>query len=481
MELQNLLKNISVIFKNCNSSIDIKGIVSDSRLVREGYCFVAVKGVHTDGHRFIKDAVHRGAVVVVCEEKVNNGVSYVQVKDSHKSLISILKTFYFNPSESLRVIGVTGTNGKTTTTYLLESVLKTQGFSVGVIGTISYRFKGRSIPATNTTPGPVELQALLASIRDQDCKYCCMEVSSHSLDQGRVDGINFRCAVFTNLTPEHLDYHKDMNSYLDAESKLFEMLSNNSYAVLNIDDNSFNILSQRTKVSIMTYGFGNNAQIYPVDIKILKSGMYGSINTPVGLLRIESNIIGRYNVYNIMGCIGAAICEGVKKENIEEGIKALKGIPGRMEPVENNKGIMIYVDYAHTDDALKNVLQTLKDIKKDGRIIVVFGAGGDRDKTKRPKMGKTAGEGADYVIITSDNPRTENALDICKDIEAGLNHSVDYNIIVDRKEAIRTAIQNAKQGDIVLIAGKGHETYQTLKDTVVPFDDREEAGNIVNK
>jgi UDP-N-acetylmuramoyl-L-alanyl-D-glutamate--2,6-diaminopimelate ligase len=490
MDLKEVLKDVNIISKHCVGNIDIKGITADSRLVREGYCFIAVKGPNTDGHIFIKDALQRGAVVIIGElrsyaqegsgYKINNGIPYVEVKNSHDALVSISKTFYSNPSESVRVIGVTGTNGKTTTVYLLESILKAQGFCPGVIGTINYKIKDRIIPAINTTPGPVELQSLLALMRDEGCLYCCMEVSSHSLDQGRVEGINFRCAIFTNLTQDHLDYHKTMENYFRAKAKLFETLPINSSAVLNIDDECFEMLSKMTKAKIITYGFDERADIHPLDISYSTSRTLGKIITPVGTIEIESRLAGRYNTYNIMGCIGAGICEGIKKQNIEQGIRLMGGIPGRLEPVENNLGISIYVDYAHTDEALKSVLQTLKEIKKHNRLIVVFGCGGDRDKTKRPKMGSVASLNADYVVVTSDNPRTENPESICRDIEKGMDSKSNYTIIIDRREAIRFALNNAKQGDIVLIAGKGHEKYQIFKDTVVPFDDKQEAKEIAD-
>lgn len=478
--LKDILQDVNVLSLDGNSSLGIAGVAVDSRAVRENYCFIAVKGTGVDGHGFIKEAIEKGASVVVVQNGFTFGqdlknITKIVVDNSTRASARIAHNFYDRPSDKARVIGITGTNGKTTVSYLCENILKEAGSSAGVIGTINYRYGLRQIPATNTTPGALKLAQIMNYMVSNGANYVIIEVSSHSLEQERVWAIDFKTAVFTNITPEHLDYHKTMQSYKQAKGLLFRNLAKHATAVLNIDDDFGNELAGELSMTrVLRYGFNASAEIRPEKFSLSSAGTEAVIITPNGKIKLHSKLIGKFNLYNILAAVGAGIAEGISIDKIKAGIEALKMVPGRLERVVCNQHFDVYVDYAHTDDALKNVLTAIKELAP-GRIITLFGCGGDRDKTKRPRMARVASELSDYVVITTDNPRTEDPKTIVEEIAAGIPKARGGNffIVLDRQEAIKKAIGLAKEGDIVLLAGKGHETYQIFKNMIQPFDDRE--------
>ncbi|MDD2927388.1 MAG: UDP-N-acetylmuramoyl-L-alanyl-D-glutamate--2,6-diaminopimelate ligase [Candidatus Omnitrophica bacterium] len=454
----------------------IRGLSSNSRLVKKDSIFVAVKGNRKDGSRFINEAVDRGAKFVVCgtEVKVDRlkPAEFIRVKDTRLALAGLASQFYRNPSRKVKVIGITGTNGKTTITYLLEAILQKAKFSSGVIGTINYRFTDKVIPAKNTTPGPVELQSLLARMEKEKIKYAPVEVSSHALDQERVGGVRFHSAIFTNLTRDHLDYHRTLEGYFKAKLKLFRNLSLSSFAVINNDNRYADRIKKVTCAKIITYGIKNKAEVLARDIK------FGLRHTEFKLLfcaketKFRINLIGRHNVYNALASIAWALRAGISLKVIKSALENFSLVPGRLERINSPKGFCVFVDYAHTDDALKNALTALRQLSPK-RIITLFGCGGERDRLKRPKMGRVATALSDFAVITSDNPRSEDPAGIIRDIRRGIKKN-NYCAIPDRKRAIQKALSLAGRGDIVLLAGKGHENYQVLKNKTVHFDDRKE-------
>jgi len=453
-----------------------KGVSCNSKAVRKGFIFIAVKGASLDGSRFIDEAIRRGAIAVVCDSRVKRisrkGMPLVKVNDTRLAAASLAAEFYNNPSRRVKIIGITGTCGKTTVAYMLEAIIHKAGFKPAVIGTVNYRFNKIVVPSKNTTPGPVELQSLMSNMAKEHIDYSATEVSSHALDQGRVLGIDFHSAVFTNLTQDHLDYHKNLRSYFHAKSKLFKGLSAKAFAVLNQDDKHYPLLKKITKAKVITYGIDIRAQVRAEKISYgLKSTKFILV-FPEGRLRIEARLIGRHNIYNILAAFAWGLKEGLPLDKVKDAIESFSFAPGRLEPVKCGMGFHIFVDYAHTEDALRNTLESLRNLSLK-RIITVFGCGGERDTLKRPKMGKVASELSDFVILTNDNPRSENPGGIIKDITAGIKKD-NYSVIYNRREAIRSALAMAKKGDIVLVAGKGHEKYQILKDKVIRFDDREE-------
>ena len=459
------------------ANLEVKGITSNSKNVKKDFAFVAIKGNCQDGSYFIKEAVAKGAGVVVVEKgirkiKIPGKIKLLKVDDCRKFLAGACAEFFGFPSDKLRVIGITGTNGKTTISYLIEAIAKEAGFDCGVIGTINYRFKNKAIAAKNTTPGSRQLQELFAKMLARRVKYCAMEVSSHALDQERVAGINFNSAIFTNLTQDHLDYHKNLENYFLAKAKLFRTLSASSTAIINNDDKYGRRLKRLTKARIMVYGIKNKSTVMAKDIDFgsLASGF--TLIAPKINTRIKTSLVGRYNIYNVLAAICWGISQGLSVKYIKSAIEKFKNVPGRLEKVNCKNGYSIFVDYAHTPEALFNVIDTLRRIVK-GRIIVIFGCGGERDKLKRPKMGKIVTELADYAVITSDNPRSENQLQIIKDIQKGINKD-NYCLIPDRSEAIRFSLAMLEKNDCLLIAGKGHENYQIIKNKVLHFNDREE-------
>ncbi len=454
----------------------INGISCNSKAVKKGSLFVAVKGAKEDGSRFIDQAISRGAKIIVyglgLRKNIKRGVSLVKVKDTRLAIAQLSSEFYGNPSEQLKIIGVTGTNGKTTITYILEAILKEAGSKVAVIGTVNYRFKDIILPARNTTPGPLELQSMMASMVKERIDYCAIEVSSHALEQGRVLGINFQSAIFTNLAQDHLDYHKTIGSYFLAKTKLFKGLSPRSFAVLNYDDKYFSSLKKLTKAKVITYGLSVKSQVRAVNIKYGLSSTEFLLFFPKGEMEIKTRLIGKHNLYNLLAAFSWAYQEDIDLKDIKTALEKFSFVPGRLERIECKKGFYVFVDYAHTEDALKNILLFLRGLSPR-KIITVFGCGGERDKLKRPKMGRVATELSDFVVITDDNPRSEKSENIISDIKKGTKKD-NYSVFPARKAAIKNAISMAVKGDIVVIAGKGHEDYQVLGDGVIHFDDREE-------
>ncbi len=469
------LKPLSIV----NEGIVIDTISCDSRKEQSQGLFVALSGFKSNGEDFIRDAVDQGAVVIakkgsnriLSNYEIPESVCLLDVDDPKMFLTQIALRFFDNPSGKVRTIGVTGTNGKTTITYFLESIFNANNQSSAVVGTINYRIAGQIFPSKNTTPGFLDNQSFLYHLAGSEIPYCVMEVSSHALEQGRVGGIDFKGAIFTNLTQDHLDYHKDMESYFKAKAILFENLNDQAWAVINKDDSYAERLLVKSRGKVYTYGIDQPADIRAVDIRSTLKGTRMNIVFPEGRISVGTNFIGKHNVYNILASAAASYCEGINLDVIQKGIEELSCVPGRLERIEEAKDFYVFIDYAHTEDGLINVLKALRNVSRN-KIILVFGCGGDRDKGKRPKMGKAACELSDYSIVTSDNPRSEDPLDIIKEIVSGFTKS-NYEIVVDRKEAIAKALHMAQNNEIVLIAGKGHEDYQILKNKTIPFKEIE--------
>ena len=462
----------------------INGIYYDSRDVQPGSLFVAVGGYKSDGHCYINEAVKRGASTIVRDKDIaGNGINLkgevtdIFVTDSRKALALLATEFYHHPSRELGLIGVTGTNGKTTITYLLDSVLRCSGLSVGVVGTISYSYNNHVLPATTTTPESLDLQRMLRDMVNRNVNYCVLEVSSHSLELKRVVGCDFQTAIFTNLSQDHLDFHKSLDNYFEAKARLFKDYPVKT-AVINLDDPYGERLLKAVPGKVITYGINKSADISAEEIKCSPNGLSFTARTPLGQIDIQSPLPGRHNVYNVLAVIGAAICNGIDIACIKEGVKAVKGVLGRFERIEEGQNYTVAVDYAHTPDALKNLLRAAREITNK-KVILIFGCGGDRDRLKRPLMGNAAARLADFTIITSDNPRSEESLKIIEEIEKGFSEAggkqESYIKVAERKEAIHKGLELAEEGDLVLIAGKGHETYQIIGNKKRDFDDREVA------
>ncbi len=462
------------------NDVEITGITNDSRKVKPGYLFVAVKGYRTNGHNFIKKSIECGAQAIVSEEKfcLDQEIPQIIVRNTRKALSFLSSCFYDNPSQKITIIGITGTNGKTTTTFLTKSIIEKAGFKTGLIGTINYQIGNKITPAQETTPESVELQKLVAEMVVAKMKFAVMEVSSHSAVQHRIDDINFKIAVFTNLSAEHMDYHKTISNYLDAKLCLFKNLTSDSFAVLNADDKFSRFIADRTDARILWYGIKNNADIKAeicqestkdTSIKLNHCGKETDIKIP---------FVGLHNVYNTLASAASAILLGFNLEEVKVGIETAASIPGRLENVHCNRDFKVVVDYAHTPHALETVLHALNNLVK-GRVLLVFGCGGDRDKEKRPIMGRIAEENSDIFWLTNDNPRSEDPIRIIEDIKAGIKSGRLFYTQTNRYKAISEALAEAKSGDIVLIAGKGHEKYQIIKDTIIPFDDRGVAEQIL--
>ncbi|MHA6484732.1 UDP-N-acetylmuramoyl-L-alanyl-D-glutamate--2,6-diaminopimelate ligase [Paenibacillus sp. strain BS8-2] len=468
------------------------GVEKDSRKVKQGTLFVCVPGHKADGHAYAGEAVARGASAIVAERLLPLDIPQLIVKDARMANAIIASHVYAYPSESVRLIGVTGTNGKTTTTYLVETILNDYGYPAGVIGTIERRFGGATFPMNNTTPDAEELQRYLAEMRDGGTAYCAMEVSSHALEQGRVKGCRFRTAIFTNLTQDHLDYHGTMEKYGDAKGLFFSRLGNayasrqeeRTYAILNADDEASAKFSRLTAAEVITYGVEQEADVRASHIRISARGTMFHVSTFKGEAEVQLNLPGKFNVYNALAAIAATLLEGVPLEKIVASLASIPGVPGRVESVEAGQSFAVIVDYAHTPDGLENVLKATREFA-EGRLITVFGCGGDRDRSKRPLMGRIAVQYANYMIVTSDNPRTEDPERIIEDILQGVKMAgaeLDrYAVIPDRKSAIEKAVEMASQGDVVLIAGKGHETYQLIGGEVFDFDDRLTAKDAIRR
>ena len=466
----------------------VSSISYDSRKARPGSVFVALRGLHADGTAFAREAITRGAVAALSESAAPADVRviWIQVPDARLALAALAAIFYGDPSEQLVLVGITGTNGKTTTSYLLASVFEAAGITCGRIGTVGHRIGRRGIEAERTTPEAPELQSMMRDMVSQGCGACVMEVSSHALALKRADYLRFGAAIFTNLTRDHLDFHRNMDDYFAAKRRLFELLPNDAVAIVNLDDRRGAELLPIAKRSI-TYAIDANADVRPGSLTSTLDGLRSDVTTPRGLLHIESRLVGRANAYNILATVAAAAALDLPPSAIESGIAALTAVPGRFQLVSDVRDdVRVVVDYAHTDDALKNLLETARPIAT-GRIITVFGCGGDRDRTKRPLMGAVAARLSDLVIVTSDNPRSENPGEIIDQIKRGIVAPDDRRgsrstaretrciAIVDRKEAIERAVREALPGDLVLVAGKGHEKYQVIGERVLPFDDVEVA------
>ncbi|MFC4557015.1 UDP-N-acetylmuramoyl-L-alanyl-D-glutamate--2,6-diaminopimelate ligase [Virgibacillus kekensis] len=460
-------------------SVEISNIEVDSRRVTRGSLFVCINGFTLDGHDFVDQAVENGASAILAERKLDVPVPTIIVADSSRAIAMIAAKFYDYPTASLPLIGVTGTNGKTTISYLLESIFNEYELKTGVIGTIQMKIGQDAFPVNNTTPDALFLQRTFREMIEKDVDKAIMEVSSHALDMGRVYGCDFDIAIFTNLSQDHLDYHKDMDDYLHAKSLLFAQLGNTynnnkkKYAILNVDDPSSRIIQRSTAQHIVSYGCENSAQVMATNIKLEVNRTSFTMETPVGSIEISSRLIGKFNVYNMLAASAAAISAGIPLVTIKNALKRIGGVRGRFEPVDGSKPYAVIVDYAHTPDSLENVLQTIKGFA-ERKVYVVVGCGGDRDRTKRPLMAGIAMQYADHVIFTSDNPRTEDPTLILEDMTGELQEN-HYEVIEGRRDAIFHAVSLAEKDDIVLIAGKGHETYQEIGHHRYDFDDREVA------
>lgn len=527
MELRKLIEGVEVKKIDGDTSKEVKGIAYHSKQIQKGFLFAALRGVEADGHRFIGEAIERGAEAIVSEEEIKtlmgvggdskhkkpagkdipSHVTMILVHNSRQALAKLSSNFYGEPSSRVKLIGVTGTNGKTTTTFLLESIFKKAGCAVGVIGTINYRFGQKTIPAPHTTPESLELQNILWEMVCKGISHVMMEVSSHALDLDRAFGCQFDGVVFTNLSSEHLDYHKTFEHYFESKKKLFsdylvKSHKERRFAVTNDDDPKGREIVEGIDLPIIRYGMTSSCEITADQVVSSFEGLSCRIRTPEGDFSVHSKLIGVLNLYNILAAVAVGVGMEVPLKTIQEGVEGLEGVSGRFEKVENKRNIHVIIDYAHTHDALERVLLGLKDILKispqnNGKIITVFGCGGDRDRTKRPMMGHVAGKHSDLAILTSDNPRTEDPSAILDEVEKGLislslkkwdpnelefwRAQKGYLKVLDRREAIRMAIRLAQASDTVLIAGKGHEDYQIIGKKKFPFDDRIEARKVLEE
>lgn len=494
MRLKDFLSALDIQKFHGDEALEISSVVASSRQASSQSIFVAISGSKADGHDYLDEAYRAGARVFVTRKPFDMpGAATIVVPDTRAALAALTAQLYSRPSQAMKLIGITGTNGKTTTAYLLEAIIKEAGFSAGLLSTIAYRFSSLSREAERTTPDQLDLQRMLREMADAGTEYVVMEVSSHGLKQRRVDGCHFDAGIFTNLTPEHLDYHVTMEDYYQSKERFFtEVLpgssKKNAAAIINQDDPRGRLLLQRTQCRKVSYGL-ERGDIHAEGVSLSLEGITADVVTPAGTMTISSKLIGIFNLYNILAAAAAAFSLELSAEKIKAGIEGMGSVPGRMERIENKKGILAFVDFAHTGDALNNVLSTLK---KTGaaRIITIFGCGGDRDRQKRPVMGSIAAAHSAAVIITSDNPRSERPELIIREIEAGViakgfskaagpegcrGKEKVYLVVPDRKAAIQNGIAMAGPGDVVLIAGKGHETYQETGSEKKHFDDREEA------
>ena len=475
MKLNELLKNLSGFQLEGSDTIEISGIHSDSRKIDKSFIFVAVKGTQSDGHEYVENAIQNGASVIVCETLPNDiqkDITYVKVKDSAEALGILAAAWNGNPSQKLILTGVTGTNGKTTIATLLYNIFRKSGYKAGLISTVCNYVNDEEISATHTTPDPIELNNLLAKMLASGCEYAFMEVSSHAIDQKRIAGLHFNGGIFTNLTRDHLDYHKTFEAYRDAKKGFFDSLPSEAFALTNADDKNGMFMLQNTKASKYTYSLQTLADFKG---KILESHFDGTLML-INDKEINTQFVGKFNAYNLLAVYGTSILLGKKPEEVLLILSTLKSVSGRFQTIRSSKGYTAIVDYAHTPDALTNVLNAIHGVLEgNGRVITVVGCGGNRDKGKRPIMAKEAVRLSDQVILTSDNPRFEEPQDIINDMVEGLDVAEKKQAIciTDRREAIKTACLLAKTGDVILIAGKGHEDYQEIKGVKYHFDDRE--------
>ncbi len=455
-------------------AITVTGITADSRKCAAGSVFIAIPGTAVDGARYAHEAVDRGAVAVVTERRIDLPEDVIQlvIPDARAAVADLAAAYYGHPARDLTVVGITGTNGKTSTSLILRSIFRAAGKKTAVFGTISYEVGERKVPAPTTTPDPVSLMGYLAEARDQGIDHAVMEVSSHALVQQRARGIPMAAAVFTNLAPEHLDYHRDFADYRAAKSLLFEGLAPDAFAVLNGDDPASNHMASRTRARVLRYGTNDALAIRAGKVHCGTSGITFLLTLPGGEAEIRSPLLGRVNVMNCLAAAAAAHALGFSIEEIRKGLNGVSVVSGRLQSIEAGQDFTVLVDYAHTDHALENVLKSIRTFSGNRRITTVMGCGGDRDRTKRPRMGRVAAELSDHVVITSDNPRSEEPEAIIQDVLAGLEGQTNFEVEVDRRKAIRAALSLAGPTDIVLVAGKGHEPYQIISGVVVPFDDR---------
>lgn len=454
---------------------EVYGITQDSRKVKKGYVFVAIKGHELDGHDFLARAIEKGAIALVVEKRIEVALQIPQiiVSNTRQALAFMSNYFYDEPSSKMIVTGITGTNGKTTTSYLTRSIIEASGSEAGLIGTIQYQIGKRVIPAQETTPESVEIQSYLSQMLKSDIRYAVIEASSHALSQHRLDGIHFSSAIFTNLSAEHLDYHENIKKYREEKLKLVKRLDPGAITVLNADHNTSKHFAQCTKSQVIWYGIKRkNADVIAEEIRLGDETTRFLLNSPWGKKMIHLKLVGKHNVYNALAAAASTLAQGFNIDTIKTGIDSLPMVPGRLEKINCGQDFQVYIDFAHTHEALQVILSTLREITTK-RILLVFGCGGDRDRKKRPKMGHIAEKYSDLFWITSDNPRSEDPCNIIHEIKKGLSSKAPFHIQPDRKIAIEEALLEANSGDVVIIAGKGHEQYQISKDTIAPFHDHE--------
>ncbi|WP_209388700.1 UDP-N-acetylmuramoyl-L-alanyl-D-glutamate--2,6-diaminopimelate ligase [Chryseobacterium sp. RR2-3-20] len=475
MQLIELLNRIPVLESHGDTHREVSALVFDSRKVSENSLYIAVKGTVADGHSFIASAIEKGATTIICEdlpENLDQNLTYIQVKDSSKALGHLASNFYGNPSEKLKLIGVTGTNGKTSVSTLLFDVFKNLGHHSALLSTVEIRIGDEKIPATHTTPDVITINQILAKAVEEGCEFAFMEVSSHGISQNRIEGLHFKIAGFTNLTHDHLDYHKTFDEYLKTKKRFFDELNDEAIAITNVDDKNGNVMLQNTKAKKRSYALKTMADYHGKLLEVDFNGMLLNFNGK----EFWTTLTGKFNVYNLLLVFGIASELGFEQDEILQAISTLKRVNGRFETFKSDGGIFFVVDYAHTPDALENVLDSINEIRtKNERLITVFGCGGDRDHSKRPEMGNIATKKSTLAILTSDNPRTEDPNAIIKEIEAGVEpqNFSKYTSIPDRREAIKMAIKFAEPKDIIVVAGKGHETYQEINGVKHHFDDKE--------
>ncbi len=483
MLFSELTAELTILFRQGDPAVPVRGIAYDSRQVESGDVFVAIEGFQTDGHSFVEQAVARGAAALVVQKPVAApaSVPWVQVPDTRRALARLSARFYGYPARRLRLIGVTGTNGKTTTTYLLKAIMQSTGSRVGLIGTIASWIGERKLSGRHTTPESLDLQKLLAEMAAAGVDTVVMEVSSHALALHRVEGLPFATAIFTNITQDHLDFHKDMNDYLGAKKILFQMAE--QFAVLNNDDPAAPELFRAARGRVVTYGIRQDADVKAADIQLTTRGASFRVQTPWGDARVNLKLTGHFNVSNALAALAAGGAHGLPLAAMVPALESVAGVPGRFELVDRGQDFTVVVDYAHTPDGLENILKTARQLPH-GRLITVFGCGGDRDRGKRPLMGEIAAILSDLVVVTSDNPRTEDPRRIIAEIEEGVQKVLRpgaYAVLPDRRQAIAYAVRTASRGDLVVIAGKGHEDYQIIGTARFPFDDRIEAARAIEE
>ncbi|MBQ1707761.1 MAG: UDP-N-acetylmuramoyl-L-alanyl-D-glutamate--2,6-diaminopimelate ligase [Bacteroidales bacterium] len=476
MKLNNILQGIDIVAADGDLGREISSLTFDSRTCAPGCLFIAVPGTAVDGHSFIAKAVEAGASAVIYQNdtpgfEASAGVTRIKVKDSRRALALAADNWYDHPSGKLKLVGITGTNGKTTTVTLLYNLFTSLGWSCGLISTIANYIDGQRLETSHTTPDPIELNSLLARMADKGCSYCFMEVSSHSVDQERIAGLEFQVGIFSNLTHDHLDYHKTFAAYRDCKKRFFDQLPQTAFALTNLDDRNGEVMVQNTRAQVRTYACKRMADFR---CKIIEESLEGMLVSLDGT-QVWTRFIGAHNAYNLLAVYATAVLLGAKPEEVLVKMSALGPVPGRLDFLRGGNDLTAVVDYSHTPDALENALKTLRETARDRALVCVFGCGGNRDKTKRPEMGAIAAKYADRVVVTSDNPRHEDPEEIIREIRAGMDTAARAKslFITDRREAIRTALMTAPQGAVILVAGKGHEDYQIIGDVKTHFDDKE--------